>query len=81
MSDDIRAKGANPATPGHVRIGVFENTGTFGEVKPLTAASLLEGVQAMINSAPDAAWVLVSATTTRLEFESPTADLPSGVPA
>lgn len=78
--DDIRAPGANPATPGHVRVGVFENTGTFGQIEPLTAATLLDGLQAMIDSAPDAAWVLVSATPTRLEFESPTSDLPNGIP-
>ncbi|QNL30287.1 hypothetical protein SEA_CLEARASMUD_77 [Microbacterium phage ClearAsMud] len=77
---DIRAPGANPATPGHTRIGVFENVGSFGEQKPLTAASLHEAVGAMLAAAPDASWVLVSATTTRLEFESLTTELPNGVP-
>ncbi|AWN05566.1 hypothetical protein SEA_PASCHALIS_73 [Microbacterium phage Paschalis] len=77
---DIRAPGANPATPGHTRVGVFENRGSFGEAQPLTAASLLEALQSMIAAAPDAPWVLVSATTTRLEFESPSSDLQNGVP-
>lgn len=80
MVDSIIPSDVNPPTPGHARVGVFENKGSFGETKPLTALSLLEALEAMIASAPDAPWVLVSATTTRLEFESPTADLPDGVP-
>lgn len=75
MADDIRPKDANPPSPDSVRVGVFENVGSFGERHPLSAATLIDALQAMIASAPDAPWTLVSATTTRLEFESPNSTL------
>lgn len=75
VSDDIRPKDANPPSPDSVRVGVFENMDSFWEHHPLSAATLIDALQAMITSAPDAPWTLMSATTTHLDFESPNSTL------